>query len=118
CPSIFPFKPLSACSRACLTSLRDRNSRKSTAMIATISGPPANSAAANCQPSNTIIMIDNSATRLVDASSNAIAAVKSAPLRKTERASATAAYEQDDEAAPNPQATASVFGESLGSSFV
>jgi len=37
------------------------------------------------------MMIPNSITRLVEANSNAIAAVKSAPLRSSERASATAA---------------------------
>jgi hypothetical protein len=35
-----------------------------------------------------------------DANSKAMAAVKSAPLRKIGRASATAVYEHDDEAAP------------------
>jgi hypothetical protein len=49
---------------------------------------------------------------LVEANSNAIAAEKSAPLRKIERASATAAYEHEDEAAPRPQAIASDLGES------
>ena len=44
-----------------------------------------------------------------------IAAEKSAPLRKIERASATAAYEHEDEAAPRPQAIASDLGESSGS---
>ena len=37
------------------------------------------------------MMMPSSMTRLVDAISNAIAAVKLAPLRKSERASATAA---------------------------
>src|SRR5207248_10906399 len=50
----------------------------------------------------------------VEAISNAIAAVKSAPLRKSERARATEAYEQLDEAAPRPLATSSVRGESSG----
>src|SRR5207247_4567716 len=62
------------------------------------------------------MMIPSSITRFVEANWNAIAAVKSAPLRKSERASATAAYEHDDEAAPRPDATASVLGESSGSS--
>ena len=43
----------------------------------------------------------SSTTRLVEAISKAIAAVKFAPLRNSERASATAAYEHDDEAAPS-----------------
>ena len=43
-------------------------------------------------------MILSSRTRLAEAIWNAIAAVKSAPLRKSERASATAVSEQDDEA--------------------
>src|SRR6266567_8452248 len=51
-------------------------------------------------------------TRFVDANWNAIAAVKLAPLRNSDRASATAAYEHDDEAAPKPAASASVRGRS------
>ena len=57
----------------------------------------------------------SSITRFVEAISKAIAAVKFAPLRKIERASATAAYEHDEEAAPSPQAIARDFGESSGS---
>ncbi len=59
----------------------------------------------------------SSITRFVEAISNAIAAVKSAPLRKSERASATDAYEHDDDAAPSADATASVRGDASGSSF-
>src|SRR5437763_14612108 len=117
-PSMTPLIPLSACGLASLISLRERKILKSTAMITTIKGPPTNSASANCQPISTIKMIDNSATRLVEATSNAIAAVKSAPLRKIERARATAAYEHDDEAAPSPVAIARLFGESSGNNFV
>ena len=115
---MLPLIPLSACCLASLISLRERKILKSTAMITTISGPPTNSASANCQPMRTMRMIDNSATRFVEASSNAIAAVKSAPFRKIDRASATAAYEHDDEAAPRPVAIARLFGESSGKSFV
>ena len=50
-------------------------------------------------------MMPSSMTRLVLAISNAIAAVKLAPRRNSARASATAAYEHDDEAAPRPVAT-------------
>ena len=60
----------------------------------------------------------SSATKFVDASWKAIAAVKLAPLRKIERASATAAYEQEDDAAPRPHAIASDLGESSGNNFV
>ena len=58
--------------------------------------------------------IPSSITRFVEANSNAIAAVKSAPLRNKERASATAAYEHDDEAAPRPVARHNERGESSG----
>src|SRR5439155_1087105 len=75
-----------------------------------------NSAAANGQPSTRIMMILSSTTRFVDANSKAMAAVKFAPLRKIDRASATAAYEHDDDAAPSAHAIASVRGESSGSS--
>jgi hypothetical protein len=61
------------------------------------------------------ITIPSSTTRFVDASSNVIAAVKSAPLRKSERASATEAYEHEDDAAPRPVAAASDRAESSGS---
>ena len=54
-------------------------------------GPPTNSASVNCQPISTARMMPSSITRFVEANSNAIAAVKFAPLRKIERASATAA---------------------------
>jgi hypothetical protein len=62
------------------------------------------------------MMMPSSITRLVEANWNAIAAVKSAPLRKIDRANATAAYEHDEEAAPSPAAMASDRGESSGSS--
>ena len=55
-------------------------------------------------------MMPSSITRLVEAISNAIAAVKFAPLRNSDRASATAAYEHDEEAAPRPVATAKRLG--------
>ena len=60
----------------------------------------------------------SSITRLVEAISNAIAAVKLAPFRNNDRASATAAYEHDDDAAPKPAANASVRGRSSPSSRV
>src|SRR5262249_16186721 len=82
CPSILPLSPFSDCERASIISLRDKNILKSSAIITTINGPPRNSAAANCQPIKTMMMIVSSATRFVDASWKAIAAVKFAPLRK------------------------------------
>ncbi|TQK45151.1 hypothetical protein FBY35_6695 [Streptomyces sp. SLBN-118] len=51
--------------------------------------PPKNSAAVNCQPISSARMTPSSTTRLVEAISKAIAAVK--PLRNSDRASATAA---------------------------
>src|ERR1700731_2708295 len=113
---MLPLIPLSACFRASPINFRDRKILKSTAIITIINGPPVNSASANCQPIRTIRMTLSSATRLVEASSNAIAAVKSAPFRKIERANATAAYEHDDDAAPSPVAIARDLGESFGSS--
>ncbi len=68
-----------------------RNSLNSRAMIAIMIGPPTNSASVNCHPSSTASRIPSSMTRLVEANSKAIAAVKFAPRRKIERASATAA---------------------------
>src|SRR5438034_5815862 len=98
--------------------LCDRNLLNRSAISTTINGPPRNSAAANCHPIRTMMMIVSSATKFVDASWNAIAAVKFAPLRKIDRARATAAYEQEDDAAPRPHAMASDFGESFGNNLV
>jgi hypothetical protein len=61
-------------------------------------------------------MMPNSTTRFVEPISKAIAAVKLAPLRNSDRARATAAYEHDEEAAPKPAATANVRGRSSPSS--
>ena len=54
-------------------------------------GPPMNSARVNCQPSRMAMISPSSITRLVEANSKAIAAVKLAPFWKSERARATAA---------------------------
>jgi len=81
-----------------------------------ISGPPANSASVNCQPMSRARITPSSITRLVEAISKAIAAVKFAPLRNSARASATAAYEHEDDAAPSPAAITSVRGRSSPSS--
>ncbi len=62
-------------------------------------------------------MMPNSTTKLVEPISNAMAAVKFAPLRNSDRASATAAYEHDDDAAPSPAATARVRGRSSPSTL-
>src|SRR6266511_1748330 len=115
-PSSTPTRPLSACSRASRTICGRSRARNSRASSTIISGPPTNSAAVNCQPSSTARMMPSSTTRLVEANWNAIALVKSAPLRNTERAIATAAYEQEEEAAPSPQAIVRERGESSGSS--
>src|SRR5205814_3768240 len=64
-------------------------------------------------PINKARMIPSSTTRLVEAISNAIAAVKLAPLRNNDRANATEAYEHDDEATPSPADAARAAGESL-----
>ena len=111
-PSIDPAMPRSAWSRASRSSRSRRKSRNSTARNTIISAPPLNSASVNCQPISSARITPSSITRLVDAISNAIAAVKSAPLRNSARPSATAAYEQEDDAAPSPAAIASVRGRS------
>src|SRR5438552_13773780 len=116
CPSMYPRRPRSACARASATSRRDATRRSTSASTTIMIGPPTNSAAVNCQPIRIARMMPSSITRLVDAISNAIAAVKSAPFWKSDRASATAAYEQDELAAPRSDATASVRGESSGRS--
>jgi hypothetical protein len=55
-------------------------------------------------------MMPNSTTRFVEPISKAMAAVKLAPLRNSDRARATAAYEHDEDAAPSPAAMARVRG--------
>src|SRR5439155_101024 len=115
-PSIAPTRPRSACSRASRTSAGRRNALKRTARMAIINSPPTNSASVNCYPSSRTMMIPSSMTRFVDANSKAMAAVKLAPLRKIERASATAAYEHEDDAAPRQAAIISVRDESSGRS--
>src|SRR5689334_9705323 len=61
-------------------------------------------------------MMPSSITRFVEAISKAMAALKLAPLRNSDRARATDAYEQDDDAMPSPVAAASARGESSPSS--
>ena len=73
--------------RACPAGTAGTRTASTTIMI----GPPVNSASVNCQPISSARMTPSSMTRLVEAISNAIAAVKFAPLRNSERASATAA---------------------------
>lgn len=90
-PSIDPATPRSACSRARCSRRSRRKTRNSTARTTIMIGPPANSAAVNCQPINRARITPSSMTRLVEAISKAIAAVKFAPLRNRERARATAA---------------------------
>ena len=54
-------------------------------------GPPTNSARVNCHEISRARMIPSSMTRFVLAISKTMAAVKLAPLRSSDRASATAA---------------------------
>jgi hypothetical protein len=54
-------------------------------------GPPTNSPRVNSHPRRMATMIPSSMTRLVEANSNTIAAVKLVPLRKMDLARATAA---------------------------
>jgi hypothetical protein len=61
------------------------SSLNSTASRTIITGPPVNSASVNCHPIGRARMTPSSITRLVEAISNAIAAVKSAPLRNSDR---------------------------------
>src|SRR6266508_3872901 len=115
-PSMRPATPRSAWRRAAVTSRGRSVARNTSASSTIISGPPTNSATVNCQPTSTARMMPSSITRLVEANWKAIAAVKSAPLRKIDLASATAAYEHDEDAAPSPPARQSQRGESSGSS--
>ena len=66
----------------------------------------------NCQPISTHSTRPSSQTRFVDANWKASAALADAPFSKSDLAIATAAYEQDEEAAPRPVAQASGLGPS------
>ena len=104
-----PKTPRSAC-RLAASTIRSRRVtlnriHSSTAMRR----PPANSAATNCQPKRMSRTRPSSKTRLVDANSKMMALAKLAPRRKSARATATAAYEQDELAAPKPQASMKPF---------
>ena len=90
-PSIDPASPLSAWVLAASSSRWRRNSRNSNASKMIMIGPPVNSARVNCQPISRARMMPSSTTRLVEAISNAIAAVKLAPWRNSDLARATAA---------------------------
>src|SRR4051812_19309169 len=111
-PSIEPATARSACSRAASRMRPLIHSRNASATITIMIGPPTNSASVNRQPIKRARMMPSSTTRLVEAISKAMAALKDAPLRNSDRASATAAYEQDEEAAPRPVAQARERGES------
>jgi hypothetical protein len=65
---------------------------------------PPNSLTANCHPMRTTSTTPSSMTRLVEANMNTSDATKSAPLTKSDLAMADAAYEQDDETVPYPDA--------------
>src|SRR3954463_11592212 len=68
--------------------------------------PPANSASVKRQPSSTHRTSPSSQTRFVEANWNASAETAEAPFWKSDLAIAMAAYEQDDDAAPRPVASA------------
>ena len=90
-PSIDPARPLSAWVLAASSSRWRRNRRNSSASKMIMIGPPVNSARVNCQPISRARMMPSSTTRLVEAISKAIAAVKLAPWRNSDLARATAA---------------------------
>jgi hypothetical protein len=90
-PSIDPARPLSAWALAPSRSRWRRNSRNNTASRTIMMGPPTNSARVNCQLMSRANMMPSSTTKLVEATSNAMAALRLAPLRNSERAKATAA---------------------------
>ena len=112
-PSIRPGRPRFACRRAASTSRGRRVKRRMTASMITISRPPLSSATRNCQPNRMKSTRPSSKTRLVEANSKMMALPRDAPLRKSVRATATAAYEQEEEAAPSPVAMAADLGESV-----
>lgn len=89
-PSILPCKPGSACALLHSSPLAE-TAGSNTTRIATIIVAPMNSAAANCHPIRTTMMLASSATRFVDVNSKTMAAAKCTLFRKMERATATAA---------------------------
>ena len=91
CPSMEPAKPLLAWVRAWSTSRWRSRRRNSRANRTIMMGPPTNSAGVNCQPISRAKTMPSSITRFVEAISKAMAEVKLAPFRNSERARATAA---------------------------
>src|ERR1700682_447741 len=87
-----------------------------TASSTIITRPPLNSATRNCQPRRISNTRPSSKTRLVEANSKITALANVAPLRNSVRATATAAYEHEDDAAPSAVASATDFGVSRPSS--
>ena len=67
-------------------------------------GPADELGQVNCQPISSHSTMPSSATRLVEANMNTIAAVKSAPRWNSDLASALAAYEHDELAMPQQRA--------------
>src|SRR5437660_4277375 len=104
-----PTTPRSACRLASSTIRRLKVSLKRIQRITAISSPPANSAPTNCHPRRTRRTSPSSKTRFVAANSKMIALTKLAPRRKSVRATATAAYEQLELAAPKAHARAKPF---------
>lgn len=113
-PSMRPTTPRSTCFRASATRAGVIASRSSHTSSTIMIEPPMNSARTNWRPSSTQRMTPGSSTRFVEADWNVIAAMKSAPLRKSDRASATAAYEQEGDATPRVLARRMVRGRLSG----
>ena len=90
-PSIRPAIPLSACARAASRAERRNSRRSSKTSSGIITSPPIQLAAMKRQPMSVSSTRPSSSTRLVEATSKAMAAEKSPPLRTTARAIATAA---------------------------
>src|SRR6266853_1778276 len=105
CASWVEPKPPRSAWRLASSTIRWRSvTLKRIQRITAIKRPPANSAATNGQPRKIRRTRPSSNTRLVEANSKMIALTKLAPLRKSVRATATAAYEHEELAAPKPHA--------------
>src|SRR5919206_596547 len=88
----------------------ETNSRSASPIRTTTTPPPMYSASVNCHPISTQSTSPSSQTRLVEANWKTSADAADAPFWKSVFPIATAAYEQDDEAAPSPVASRSGRG--------
>ena len=99
-------RPFGVRAGLCFQAPSIRTARSSIVIVEISTIPPISSASVNCQPISTHMTMPSSTTRFVEANWNASALAEEAPAANSDLAIAIAAYEQDDDAAPSPLASA------------